>query len=429
MLISLLVENFRSFDAEQEFSMVASPRQTNFPEHLVEVPGLSERLVPVAAIFGANAAGKSNLVRALGWVRNRVLDRRFRADAFLFAEPDRPSRFEFRFLHGELVLQYGLTCGHEGIRTEWLSTVAANGREKIVFERKTNPDGQSEIEFGKDLGGSAEKLDAVRVLGVGAKHLVVSRLHQELSEAELPSQVLATFSWFRKLTVVGADAPYNFLVERLHQETEFRSYASELLHRLDPTIGGVQATSKRIALEDLPLYARERIGDAENGESVRVLGRTLLKVEEGHVEEREVALEHLGPDGARKSLGFNEESDGTKRLVHVAPTAFDAAVDDVVVVIDELDRSLHALLAREFVVEFLRRARGHRSQLIFTTHETHVLDQDLLRRDEVWFVEKNARGATELHSLDDFKVRNDLRLDRSYLLGRFGGVPRLGSQP
>ncbi|MDP3234797.1 MAG: AAA family ATPase [Myxococcales bacterium] len=430
MLISLLVENFRSFDTEQEFSMLASPRQTNFPDHLVEVPGLGERLVPVAAVFGANGAGKSNLVRVLSWVRDLVVHRRrFRFDGFLFAVPDRPSRFEFRLLKNELVLQYGVTCGHEGIRTEWLSTVSANGREKIVFERRTTPNGPTEIEFGKDLEGSTEKLEAVRVLGVRAPDLVLSKLGRELSPVELPPQVQAAYSWFRALTVVGPDAPYSVLTERLHEEAEFRAYASDLLRRLDPTISGVQATTKRLAVEDLQPFVRDRLADLESGESARILGRSLLKVDDHHVEEREVTLEHIGPSGELKSLDFAQESDGTKRLVHVAPTAFDAAVDDVVVVIDELDRSLHALLAREFVVEFLRRARGHRSQLIFTTHETHVLDQDLLRRDEVWFVEKNAQGATELHSLDDFKVRNDLRLDRSYLLGRFGGVPRLGSQP
>lgn len=429
MLISLFVENFRSFHAEQEFSMLASPRQTNFADHLVEIPALEQRLVPVAAVFGANGAGKSNLVRALGWARNQVLRRGFRFDGFLFAPADQPTRLEVRLFQSGLVLQYGITCGREGFRTEWLSTVSGNGREKLVFERQTGSDGHSEIEFGKDLEGSTEKLDAIRVLGVKASELVLSKLQRELPVAELPPQVLAVHSWFRELTIVGADAPYSFLTERLHEEPEFRTYASELLRRLDPTIGGVQATSKRLAIEELPQFMRERLADAEKGESLRMLGRELLKVDEREVEEREVRLEHVGPGGERKSLDFAQESDGTKRLVHVAPTAFDAAVADVVVVIDELDRSLHALLAREFVAEFLRRARGHRSQLIFTTHETHVLDQDLLRRDEVWFVEKNAHGASELHSLDDFKVRNDLRLDRSYLLGRFGGVPRLGNQP
>ncbi len=429
MLISLLIENFRSFDAEQEFSMVASSRQTNFPDHLVELPGIGERLVPVAAVFGANGAGKSNLVRALSWVRDLVLRRSFRFDGFLFAEPDHPSRFEFRFLKDKLVLQYGITCGHDGVRNEWLSTVSANGREKSVFERLTTPNGQTEIEFGNDVQGSREKLEAVRVLGVKAQHLVLSKLHHELSPDELPPQVQAAQSWFRDLTVVGPEAPYLLLTERLHEEADFRTYAAELLRRLDPTISGVQVTTKRVAIQDLQPFVRDRLADLEGGESARLLGRTLLKVDEHHVEEREVTLEHSGPGGTFKSLDFAQESDGTKRLVHLAPAAFDAAGDELVVVIDELDRSLHALLAREFVVEFLRRARGHNSQLIFTTHETHVLDQDLLRRDEVWFVEKNTRGATELHSLDDFKVRNDLRLDRSYLLGRFGGVPHLGRQP
>lgn len=426
MLISFVVENFRSFDVEQEFSMVANTRQTNLGRHLTEIEGVEERILPVAAIYGANGSGKSNLVRALGWLRNMVSPRslRFRWDPFLFAASNRSSRLELRFLSYGQVLQYGLTFGAKGFQTEWLSKISLGGREKIIFERKTDSDGQTEIEFGKELEGSPTKLDALRVLGVRPTELMLARMPKELSEAELPPLVRSANAWFSRLWIVGADTPYNFLTDRLHDEEAFRAYASWLLHRVDPTISAVRATTKTMPIEDLPLRIRTELAEIDPGEEISWLGRPLVKVDENSVAQREVQLEHLGPEGVRKPLDFAQESDGSKRLIHMAPAAFDAAEFDVVVVIDELDRSLHALLAREFVEEFLRRAQGHHSQLIFTTHETHVLDQELLRRDEVWFVEKNEHGGSELHSLDDFPIRNDLRLDRSYIQGRFGGVPR-----
>lgn len=405
--------------------MVASPRQTNFPDHLVSIPSAEERLVPVAALFGANAAGKSNLVRALKWLQREVRQGHSRFMPFLFADPNRTSRFQLRFLQGEQVLEFGLTCRNEGIESEWLSTISSTGREKVIYERETQPDGHSVVEFAENLGGSSEKLEAFRVLGVKRGEAVLTKLTESLSGTELPAAVQAATDWFDKLVIISTDSQYMPLAERVHDDVPFRDYASHLFHRVDPTITEVMAAMKRVAIEHLPTPLRDRVRELDAGASVRVADLSVIKIDEANANVRDVVMQHEGPTGSRLPLSLMHESDGTLRLLHLAPSAFDAA-RDVVVVIDELDRSLHALLAREFVLEFLRRAAGRRSQLIFTTHETHLLDQDLLRRDEIWFVEKNRTGASELFSLDDFRVRNDLRLDRSYLQGRFGAIPPLG---
>lgn len=425
MLISLIVENFRSFDSQQEFSMVASTRQTSFPDHLVEVPGTTEKLVPLAAIYGANGAGKSNLVRALAWLHELVTTRTLRAMPFIFAPANRPTRIEVRFLSGGDVLAYGITQNQKEIETEWLSVVMPSGKEKVVFERKTT-DGRATLEFGGEIGGDKEKLAAFGVLGVKGSEPLIRRLVDELSETELPPAVRRAKSWFAKLLVLVPDSEFIRLAERVSSDTPFRDYATALVRRMDASLQAVTLKVTSHKLELLPQDVRSKVREAPRGESVHLGGISVQQVDEENVNVRDVGIEHSGPDSARTVLPIFDESDGTQRLVHLAPLAFDAT-EDIVVVVDELDRSLHALLVREFVREFLRRARGHSSQLIFTTHETHVLDQDLVRRDEVWFVEKNEHGASELFSLDDFGVRNDLRLDRSYLQGRFGAIPPLGT--
>ena len=139
---------------------------------------------------------------------------------------------------------------------------------------------------------------------------------------------------------------------------------------------------------------------------------------------RSIKSEHITPDGRRVTLPFSEESDGTLRLTYLLPALHAICRKPGLYVIDEIDRSLHPLLATGFVRSFLKACAGRGSQLIFTTHETAFLDLDLLRRDEVWFADKKLpEGATELYSLADYKVRTDLRIDKAYLEGRFEAVP------
>ena len=146
---------------------------------------------------------------------------------------------------------------------------------------------------------------------------------------------------------------------------------------------------------------------------------------ETHVYRVSVQAAHEQNSGKFISLDLTEESDGTRRLLHLIPALHDLYKDGSVYFIDEIDRSLHPMLVRSFLQFFLRSCDGSQRQLIMTTHESNLLDQDLLRRDEIWFAEKDAAGATSLYSLMDFKVRNDLELRKHYLQGRFGAVPFL----
>ena len=410
--------------------MLANSKHTNLLEHLVPVPGHPEKCLPIAAIYGANGSGKSNLVSAISWLRRAVFsnptalgEHSIRVAPFLFAEPERPTKLSLRFLVGRQVLEYGVSFTPARFEQEWLTIVRPKGKEKIVFERLTDSKEVTTINYGDGLPSVSEKAKALKLLGAKPKELFLSRLFHDLTAEESGDAIGGAVYWFLNLHVVGLDSEYRFLTRRADQDDAFRVYLSDLLHRIDPTLAGLKVEKNNVALSELTNLQRRKLEEAEVGEQISG-ARRWYKAGENLVEEVTLRAEHSGPNGLQRPLEFSQESDGTRRIAHIAPAAYEANGPHVFLV-DELDRSLHALLVRAFVTEFLARARGHRSQLIFTTHETHVLDQDLLRRDEIWFVQKSLEGATEIYPLDDYPVRNDLRLDRSYLLGRFGGVPSI----
>jgi AAA15 family ATPase/GTPase len=137
-------------------------------------------------------------------------------------------------------------------------------------------------------------------------------------------------------------------------------------------------------------------------------------------------IKHRSEDGNLVDFSMEEESEGTQRLIHLVPSLFILKQDsEIVVFLDELDRRLHPLLSRYFVETAINcRAKGN--QLVFTTHDTNLLDLDLLRRDEIWFIEKDSQGASSCYSLAEFKIRPDLKIEKGYLNARFGAIPFLG---
>jgi hypothetical protein len=438
MLISFTVENFRSFGAEQELSAIANTRHANLAEHLVEVPEHEQKLLPLLAIYGANGAGKSNLVVALAWLWHH-LTRASPTDyasaprtANAFLPPDRPTRMELRFLAGRTVYAYGLTALAERFETEWFSVVKPSGAERVIFERRTSEDGRTVIEHGKGLESPTEKMRAMQIIGALQTELFFTKVIRDVAVDELPESFRAALEWFRQLVIVEAGAPYLLLEERIQSNPKFKAYLADLLQRMDTGVATLVAEQKEFPASELPNAQRSAFDRAAIGERFGVAGKgrgTLVKVDTTTVGTQHLVAEHVDSSGRRVKLPFRSESDGTRRIAELAPAVFEAGLEPWVFVIDELDRSLHALVVKAFVEEFLSRARGHQNQLIFTTHETHVLDQELLRRDEVWFVEKDKDGASQLFSLDDFPVRTDLRLDRGYLMGRFGAIPATHGLP
>jgi len=185
-----------------------------------------------------------------------------------------------------------------------------------------------------------------------------------------------------------------------------------------------------IGAEKLPKEFLENLQTPKGQGATILLGNAGISLEldpndPTKVIRRNLAARHLVEESSY-SIPFQDESDGTQRCLNLLPALYHLTTSCRVFVIDELDRSLHPLLCHAFLKFFVESCPGACQQMIVTTHETHLLDQQLLRRDEIWFVEKDEKQQTRLYSLADMNVRNDLRIEKGYLQGRFGGIPFIG---
>jgi uncharacterized protein len=446
MLIRFTCENAFCFHREVSLSMVSTSDKRH-PNHVsrssrVGAPGI----LRAAGIYGANGHGKTKLVRALFFMKQMACaddgEQIRTLSPFKLASDaaNQPSRLVLNFRVRSVDYEYGLIIKNDLVEQEWLYE-SEKRQEVMLFtrERRIKPSNDElySFEFGAKLRNSkspSSKVtmdDYLQVIATGT-----SEEETFLSQASTRKvlRLKACYDWFANtLQVVTADARYGNLHVHAAEDEDFLEYLSSSLCRNDTGIGKLKLKKAELPMEfidRLPLA-----GDNEVMDQIRD-----LKVDEGL---------RIGPaDGPsaiieRKKDGFSffefvtvhkadegdvefkleDESSGTRRLMDLFPMMYSLAKGDKVFVVDELDRKLHPLLAYDFVSNFLSQPKG---QLIFTTHTTHLLDLDLLRRDEVWLVQKKSDGSSDLYSLSDFKVRPDLDIRKGYLQGRFGGVPFVG---
>ncbi len=439
MLVQFAVENFACFANEVLFSMVASTAPEH-PHHIVQSEtGRRPRILRVAALYGANAHGKSKLIEALRFAQMLVVTgtRRgapiprvpFRLDAERLHQP---SKFDFLIDYQGSEYSYGFSVDGERVREEWLF-VRNTAKEVRYFERITDGEGKVVVETGPALTGRTRKqkafLDLV-ALGTRPNQLFLTEAADRNVERLTP-----LYDWFKSvLTIVKAESVPQPLAVRARREQDFVAFLADFLQRAGTGIQDVVAEEVPLDFdqhlpEATPTLRAEIEADVQEGAIVGLLGpagesMTFYRNEQGQPMTARLKTVHAGKDGELVRFDFEDESSGTRRLMEILPILADVGTRERVFVVDELDRKLHPHLSRFFVSSFLSRCgEDQRSQLIFTTHDTLLMDLDLLRRDEIWFFEKDAFGASTLYSMNALKVRRDLKLDKSYLQGRFGGIP------
>jgi AAA15 family ATPase/GTPase len=444
MFLSFTLRNFRSFADEQEFSMVASKRYPDHQEHLCPVPNSDERLLRAAIIYGANGSGKSNLIKAVGFVQRLILGgtqpgKPIARQPFIFDTKARqePSLFQLRFVHDDRVFDYGFQVTDTEVSEEWLFLLHGS-KEHTVFERITK-DNATKIEVGAAMTDSVQygdhsKAAALAQIGVRGNQLFLSAIREGLNPEDHGPLFRSVLEWIGSIKVIMPDANFGALTQWVASNLSFAVFASRFLHDASTGVAALRMESQELdESSGLPLdFAKQMLNDAQPGE-VRAfqfpgMGVVALQKSEGekyHLQT--IRAEHIDNEGKRITLPLHEESDGTQRLTHLLPTLYNLQSSRQIYLIDEIDRSLHPLLAKKFIEFFLCACATKRGQLIVTTHESNLMNLDLVRRDELWFTEKSPQGITSLYSLADFKVRTDLRIDKGYLQGRFGAIPFLGN--
>ena len=423
MLVEFRVANHRSLLDEQVLTLSASPKADKDDPRLRRVPAAKAPLLPAAAVYGANASGKSNVLRALDFMRRTVCDsaRQWAPDVGVPREPfawadTGSSVFEATFVVDDTRFEYGFVAEDSRFAEEWLFAWPSGKKKHVWFERE----GDS-IKFGEALSGTPRALkEATR-----PNALLLSTAAQLNHE-----RLLGPYLWFADMRThnVEGDAPGargasgDFSLEGWITRNLRRAGRSHGQPSLFPEFGSetvIDALRELVRVADVGIDDIKVVaGGPPDGESPR---RPL------NPPKPQIMLHHVN-GGTSGWLPLSEESKGTATLLRMAPAVLDVLLSGSVLLVDELEASLHPRLADQVLRHFSDPALNPRgAQIIFATHDTaligHQLGEPRLRRDQIWLTEKRPDGSTCLYPLTDFKPRAAENLERGYLQGRYGAVP------
>jgi AAA15 family ATPase/GTPase len=437
MLLRFRCKNFRSIREEQELSLIAAKTRTDEKsESLIDTPFEDLKLLRCAAIFGPNASGKSNVLDALAALR-RIVSESWRGwkangpipehDPFLLDDTSRAneSEFEITFLLESTIYKYGFRFDQTSFIEETLKDTTGK-RDKILFCRTTK-EGQVEVEFpNNNLGTTKEErlqLERIRFdtrpnslfLSAAAQynHPVLSRVYAYLTENFKPVH------WKNM-------SPRQSYTAEMCSEAGIRERLVAMMRFADAGISDLEVSSHEMSDKEKnrirALLTTMKEIEPEAYSSVQLDPTALPSVVE-------VRMAHNGAGDKTFLLDISKESDGTKAYFSVLGPLLASFKDGEVLLIDELESSLHPTLARELVRLFNSPELNPKgAQIIFTTHSTNLLDLSLLRRDQIWFTEKSQEGATKLFPLIDYQPRTNQDIEAGYLGGRFGAIPYLDHQ-
>ncbi|EOV0048044.1 AAA family ATPase [Vibrio vulnificus] len=444
MLTYFSVKNFRSIRDELALDMRPAPRLRRLPNHVLTCTnvktGEETKLLRTAVIYGANASGKSNIVKAIEHAKNFVLDKdRGPAQPFkLDNNKYEDTTFYFEFSLMGYNFAYGFSYNKERVSHEYLYDLNYK-KEVKIFERTFNRD-SLEYDSSTDLVMSDDDDD--------------KRQHQEflmLIKYTQDSKLFVTEAYQKKLDkklnkiATGSVTPYHFFRACLMtifpntyfagkfkdiNENQISKGYKHFLNRYDTGISDI--CTERAELDGLPndlIVRAKSFLESNESYSAHYQGKyyNFSLNDGGDLICNKIITCRTDIDGGRVDFELDEESDGTARLFDLLKPLVPSNNDfEITYIIDEFDRSLHPNVSKDMIKTFLNnKDYANKRQLIVTTHESNILDNDLLRRDEIWFVQKEKDLSTSMYSLNDYSTRFDKDIKNAYLRGAFGGVPYL----
>ncbi|WP_082013006.1 ATP/GTP-binding protein [Belnapia sp. F-4-1] len=416
MLLRFGAANHGSINEYAELSLIASEAIKDSGPMLFEPEGLKERVLPVVLIYGANASGKTTVYTSLSTMRRHVLDSFTRtgpADP-VFRRPfaldpaaaKQPTRFDCDFLLDGIRYHFGFEATDQEYTREWMYYFPGGNRRSLYYRDVQNP----HIDFGKSLKGRNRAIEEFTRKNSLFLSAAAQNAHPQLT------QVFSYFS--EKIQTVSAAINLTSIKKKLGQGIDSRIL--QFLTRADTGIIAADVQKTSPSASQLELYKKiVTVINSQLGENVS---------SEPPQEEVKISFGHAGITGDPVYLDFETESRGTVRLLDLLRGALAVIDNGGVLIIDELDVSLHTLLALELVEMFSKTSTNKgQAQLIATTHDTNVLCSQSIRRDQIWFCEKSNVGATHFYPLTKIRTRNTDNLEKGYLQGRYGAIPYLGS--
>lgn len=420
MLIEFTVGNFRSFKEPVTLSMVAAKINARDPQvdqnNTFKVDD-DLTMLTSAAIYGANASGKSNLVGALAFMRWFVLNSSKESQAndpidtvpfrLNTSTENKPSFFEVVFRANNIPYRYGFEATHEKIETEWLF-YSPRGKEAKLFTRD-----ETGISISREFKGGRASKSLTR-----PNALFISVAAQFNSET-----AIGVLNWFRYVGIISGldDKAYGgFTAQMFSESDDYRAGILQIIRESDVGICDVMVEKVNIKdpnvlPNDMPQELKDLIiKQMKDDDEVFSFKSTHNKYDENG-------------DLITTLFDMEEESEGTQKLFFLSGPVIGALREGRILIIDEIEARMHTLLTRKLIGMFnSKQTNPNQAQLIFATHDTNLLSNKVFRRDQIWFVEKDSFGASHLYSLAELKVRNDASFESDYLQGRYGAIPMLG---
>ncbi|HUW67581.1 MAG TPA: ATP-binding protein [Candidatus Nanoarchaeia archaeon] len=409
MIIEFSVENFRSFKDRVTFNMDSSSSK-KISQNLINLDG-GNNLLKSAVIYGANSAGKSNLIKAIDFMKGMVMNSHtFNVNSKIpFVVPfklskatqNKPSKFELIFLCGGKTYRYGFSCNSTKVFEEYLFEKSTK-KEKLVFSR----DNTKKFKFGID----AEKQELYQSQTID-NTLYISRATQLGYD-----KTKKIYDYFSEniivnlnLTNVNTSNWIDYTLAKIKDDSKFKDKILDILMKAD--FGGIEnilITKQKVPVKKVP-FSFSNVD-------------TNFESTDGFDDIYKVQTMHRTDDGIIVCLDLNDESEGTKKTLFILGPLLNIMEGNKVLFIDELDSSLHPEITR-MIVKLFNSKNNKSGQLIFTTHDTTLLDNELFRKDQIYFCSKDQNHFTTLSSLLDYDIRQDIDFERAYLNGRIGGVP------
>jgi AAA15 family ATPase/GTPase len=445
MLIRFTIENFLSFRDRQIFSLIPGKGTLKAQHKSKPIKGTS--VLKTAIVYGANASGKSNLIKSIDFGKKLVLkgtkaEQPITFDIFKLDKKSTKvnSRIEYEIQHKGKNYAYGFVFNSKEIIEEWLFEITRKSETKI-FERKKS------IEFDLTFLSKKNKKEETQFLEFTAKgtprnQLFITQIRNTNVTENVTDifDILNVIDWFQNaLTVIYPNSKNIGKKFELLENTDLKKLFTEMLDYFDTGIDGIEFKEIEFEKIDVPDEIKEEIKNDLLSEKTEKKGSfisnpqddkyyIITKGKENQFESKILKTKHKVVGGTFALFDLKDESDGTRRIMDLIPLIIDFFKGGNVFIVDEMERSLHPNLVFDLFDFFLDRCENINSQFIIASHESTLLTQKLLRKDEIWFVVKDKEGVSHLHSLEDYNIRFDKEVRRDYLLGRYKGVPKLGNR-
>jgi uncharacterized protein len=415
MLVQFSVENYRSFDKKATLNMTAG-KGKELTEHIIPCDNLS--LLKTAAIYGPNASGKSNLLKAFSFMKRFVVSSmktmqsvdEIEVTPFLLNDESRlkPSTFEVVILIDKRIYRYGFSVNRKEVAEEWLyeKECKPNTKEICLFKRVKQGFEQRSPSFKE----GQKRLDSL----LGHNTLYISLLDR--FNAAISKKIM---QWFSGVNLSEDIFGLSDTIVLLEEDMLLKEWVDRFIRDADVGIKSINHKKEPLT-EKMFSFINNLYDNLFDGNKKPPLASDVDRIKTTH-------SYYSLSDNTFKTVEFDmeaHESEGTKRLFSLAGPLFDSLKKGTVMIIDEIEASLHPFLI-DIIINLFQsnESNVNGAQLIFTTHNTGLLTNERFRRDEVWFTEKDEMGATDLYPLSDFSPRKDASFDKEYLKGKYGALP------